>query len=238
MGKLSRKERRKEKRKEMKKMKRKSRRKNTVKRMKSSSSSTFSEHVEEIQNYCGDKQLLQTVLTMDQIMNWNPLSYSSACPKNCGPTAVKFIFPHVDPLEVQELSAKVELTGIGLQEFNTFLYNQIQHLDVNAVHINIVFFNILEFFRKNLYPGNVTLVGLSGPKSQHITTVAKDLNNNILLFEGQINRGYINKEIVDYISKSQFYEMFIWCSKHKNKHSRDSTKSSDERPSRRFKSEA
>ena len=50
----------------------------------------------------------------------------------------------------------------------------------------------------------------------HITTIARDLNDNIILFDGQFNMAYINDGVIDYMKIYNF--IYIWCSKHKYKH--------------------
>lgn len=203
----------------------KSKSKKSSSKMRTSSSSQ-SPILLQKNEYCGEKHLLQTLLSMDQIQNWKPLSCSLDNPQNCGPTALKFMFPKINDSEVQELSSRVEQSGITLNQFNEFMYSQLQHLDVTISQIYLVFFNILDFFRKNLFLGCITVVGLSGSRGSHMTTIARDLNNNIIMFDGQRNIGYTNNEIIDYIVHGSYTNMYIWCSKHKYKRPRSTTSSS------------
>ena len=111
-------------------------------------------------NYCGNKSLFQRVLYKEQIENWKPLLCSRFNAKNCGPTALKFIFPNMNPSHIQDLSVDVETTGITLERFNQFLFEQIIHLDVTTTKLPIVLPDILIFFKTNLLPGYISVIGL------------------------------------------------------------------------------
>jgi hypothetical protein len=168
-------------------------------------------------NYCGNKSLFQTVLYNEQIENWKPLRCTQPDPKNCGPTALKFIFPKINHSHIQDLSVNVETTGITLERFNQFLFEQIIHLDVTTTRLPIVLQDIMSFFKTNLLPGYISVIGLETVGiMNHITTIAKDVNDNIVLFDGQSNMAYVNNEVFDYIKKYKF--IYVWCSKHKYKH--------------------
>ena len=165
--------------------------------------------------YCGKKNLLQTILYIEQITNWKPLSCAISDPKNCGPTALKLMFPKMSDSKIQDLSYAVERSGITLEQFNEVMYEQLTQLDVIMTSIRILP-DILIFFKKNLIPGYLTVIGLEGAGSiNHITTVAKDLNDNIILFDGQTNSAFTNDDIIKYITAYTY--MYIWCSKHKYK---------------------
>ena len=168
-------------------------------------------------NYCGDKSLFQRVLYVEQIENWKPLSCSRFDAKNCGPTALKFIFPNINQSQIQDLSVDVETTGITLERFNQHLFEQIIHLDVTTTKLPIVLPDILFFFKTYLLPGYISVIGLESVEiMNHITTIAKDLNDNIILFDGQSNMAYVNNDLIDYMKKYNF--IYLWCSKHKYKH--------------------
>ena len=171
-------------------------------------------------NYCGNKSLFQRVLYKEQIENWKPLLCSRFNAKNCGPTALKFIFPNMNPSHIQDLSVDVETTGITLERFNQFLFEQIIHLDVTTTKLPIVLPDILIFLKTNLLPGYISVIGLESVEiMNHITTIAKDLNDNIILFDGQSNMMYVNNDVFDYL---KIYNIiYVWCSKHKYKHTTD-----------------
>jgi len=164
-----------------------------------------------------NKSLFQKILYNEQIENWKPLSCSRLDSKNCGPTALKFIFPNINHSQIQDLSVDVETTGITLERFNQVLFEQIIHLDVTMTKLLIVLPDILIFFKTNLLPGYISVIGLESVGiMNHITTIAKDVNDNIVLFDGQSNMAYVNNEVFDYIKKYKF--IYVWCIKHKYKH--------------------
>ena len=99
-------------------------------------------------NYCGNKSIFQTILYNDQIDNWKPLSCSRLDSKNCGPTALKLLFPNMNHRDIQDLSVDVETTGITLERFNEVMFEQIIHLDVTMVKYPIVLSNILIFLKQ------------------------------------------------------------------------------------------
>ena len=175
---------------------------------------------------CGEKYLFQQPITTEQINNWTPLLCSVSDPRNCGPTALKFLFPEMGEEKIQFLSFKTEKRGATLEEFSQFMYDQTKHLDLYT-HVNsLVSLDILDFFRKTLNAGNITVIGLENntryPPIKHITTIAKDFKNDIYLFDGQTNTGYMNEQIIQYINSVNYNIMYIWCSKHKRKRKRSS----------------
>ena len=74
---------------------------------------------------------------------------------------------------------------------------------------------------------NYYLVGPAckpGSKSRNgelrvIIVLNKDLNDNIILFDGQSNMMYVNNDVLDYMKKYNF--IYLWCSIHKYKHTTD-----------------
>ena len=69
------------------------------------------------------------------------------------------------------------------------------------------------YFKTNLLPGYISVIGLETVGiMNHITTSAKDVNDNIVLFDGQSNKAYVNNDVFDYIKKYKF--IYVWCSKH------------------------
>ena len=179
---------------------------------------------------CGDTELLQNPLTDEQINTWKPLHCSVDDPLNCGPTALKLMYPNIDPIRLQELSNKVERTGITLEEFNKELYENLSHLRIHEVEIDLrsTSFDVLDFFKKNLRSGNITVIGTHRSAADrepnnrlshenHITTIAKSLHGDIFLFDGQVNMGYKNEDIHKYLEQGNYISILIWCGKHKNK---------------------
>ena len=154
---------------------------------------------------CGEKYLFQQPITTEQINNWKPLLCSVSDPRNCGPTALKFLFPEMGEEKIQFLSFKTEKRGATLEEFNQIMYDQTKHLDLST-HVNsLLSLNILDFFRKTLNAGNITVIGLENntryPPVKHITTIAKDFKNDIYLFDGQTPQACFQKpdlEAVNY----------------------------------------
>ena len=97
------------------------------------------------------------------------------------------------------------------------MFEQIIHLDVTTTKLPIVLPDILVFFKTYLLPGYISVIGLESVEiMNHITTIAKDLNDNIILFDGQSNMAYVNNDLIDYMKKYNF--IYLWCSKHKYKH--------------------
>lgn len=173
---------------------------------------------------CGNKSLFQVPLYTEQIANWKPLSCSRADPRNCGPTALKFIFPNINQSQIQDLSFDVEPTGITLERFNQHLYQQVTHLALTMTTLRIVLPDIIDFFKTYLLSGYISVIGLESADSiGHITTIAKDLNDNIVIFDGQTNMAYVNGDLINFVKR--FNSIYLWCSEHINKHSRDSSDS-------------
>jgi hypothetical protein len=84
--------------------------------------------------------------------------------------------------------------------------------------VNKLLPNLLNFFRTNLLPGYVTVIWLANPVdggTGHVTTVLR-MNDQLVLFDGQTNRRYINGAIVNYVRV--YGNIYLWCNKHKNKH--------------------
>ena len=57
----------------------------------------------------------------------------------------------------------------------------------------------------------------------HIKTIARDLNDNIILFDGQFNMAYNYNGVLDYLKIYNF--IYLWCSEHKYKDTIDSIQS-------------
>ena len=141
------------------------------------------------------------------------------------------MYPNIDPIRLQELSNKVERTGITLEEFNKELYENLSHLRIREVEIDLrsTSFDVLDFFKKNLRSGNITVIGTTRRSNEnrehnkplshenHITTIAKSVYGDIFLFDGQVNTGYKNEDIYTYLKNRKYSSILIWCGKHKNK---------------------
>ena len=172
---------------------------------------------------CGNKSLFQVPLYTEQIAIWKPLSCSRADPRNCGPTALKFIFPNINQSQIQNLSVDVEADGITLERFNQHLYQQVTHLALTMTPLHIVLPDIIDFFKTYLLSGYISVIGLESADNRHITTIAIDLNDIIIIFDGQTNMAYTNGELINYVER--YNSIYLWCSEHINKHGRDSSDS-------------
>ena len=172
---------------------------------------------------CGNKSLFQRPLFIEQIENWKPLSCSRVDPRNCGPTALKFLFPNINQSQIQDLSVDVEDSGISLERFNQYLFQQVTHLAVATTVLRIVLPDIIDFFKTYLLSAYISVIGLESDDYRHITTIAKDLNDNIIIFDGQSNMAYANGDLINFVERFNF--IYLWCSEHINKHSRDSSDS-------------
>ena len=90
--------------------------------------------------------------------------------------------------------------------------------------------DIFDLLDNQLLRNNITIVGIKGRQvmqgtqmtqvvPNHITTIAKNKNGDVILYEGQLQRAYVNTEIITYL---QNYETFnYWCNKIKNKRTFD-----------------
>jgi surface protein len=188
------------------------------------------------QPICGDKSLFQVGFVNDTLVNWRPLECSMSNPdnpKNCVPTAFHFIFPKNDRAQFQALSDDVQTTGVTLLRLNEFFYDLVRHLDLDYTTLDTrmnvrgeLLPNLLNVFRTNLLPGYATLLLVADPvhgAMDHLTTIVRTNDDNLVLFDGQTNTIIAENAIVDYVRR--YRNIRLWCNKHKNKHRLDEEES-------------
>ena len=166
--------------------------------------------------------LFQVEITDEQINKWFPLKCNINNPKNCGPTALALT--NVIPKQkAQEVSKNVELTGIDLVYFTKLMLDYMPRYNIKLVSEQPIN-NIFDLIKTKLVPGNITIIGISTNliqnnniehHSKHITTLAKNNNGDVILFDGQTQQTYINEDLINYLRN--YTTFYYWCTEIKLK---------------------
>lgn len=158
--------------------------------------------------------LFQVSISDDQIYQWFPLTTSCNDAKNCGPTALTIT--NIMPREkAQKVSEIVEIEGIDLHYFTQLMLDYIPGNNINLTSIQPIQ-NIFELINAKLFNNNITIIALEGGintahHAKHITTMAKNMNGDVILFDGQTNKYYKNEEVTKYLQSYHFF--YYWCTK-------------------------
>jgi hypothetical protein len=161
-----------------------------------------------------DCSLFQVSISDDQIYQWFPLKASCIDPKNCGPTALTLT--NIIPREkAQRVSEIVEIQGIDLHYFTQLMLDYMPRNNITLTSIQPIQ-NIFELINTRLVNNNITIIALEGGintayHARHITTIAKTMNGDVMLFDGQTNKYYKNEEVTKYLQSYDFF--YYWCTK-------------------------
>ena len=161
-----------------------------------------------------DCSLFQVSISDDQIYQWFPLKTSCTDPKNCGPTALTLT--NIIPREkAQRVSEIVEIQGIDLHYFTQLMLDYMPRNNITLTSTQPIQ-NIFELINTRLVNNNITIIALEGGintayHARHITTIAKTMNGDVMLFDGQTNKYYKNEEVTKYLQSYDFF--YYWCTK-------------------------
>lgn len=163
--------------------------------------------------------LFQLQLTKEQIDQWTPLSSTICDPKsmNCGPTALNLM--NVLPRDKSEtLGYQVSQTGIQIKQMQDVIMQQINRLQIEEgkkLQINELF----PILNNELNNGNITILFLFHNQAlgeNHIVTIARDLNGQFILFDGQQSKFYSGNKIDDYLNNNyEYFQCFYTFNKNK-----------------------
>lgn len=183
-----------------------------------------------------DCSLFQISISDDQINQWYPLRTSCSDPQNCGPTALTIT--SVMPREkAQKISEMVEIRGIELPYFTQLMLNYMPRNDITLAgpqpirnitslpkqnnglrYLDCYENKLFEFIDTMLFNNNITIIGIERSSSRnteghprHITTIAKNNNGDVMLFDGQYNKYYKNEQVAKYLQNYDFF--YYWCTK-------------------------
>lgn len=165
--------------------------------------------------------LFQVGITDKQLRAWFPLDCDVKNPQNCGPTALALT--NVMPRKkAQYVSKNVELTGITLPVFTQLMLEFMPRYDITLVSEQPIE-SISDVIKTKLFPGNITIIGISTGliqdtnrfHSRHITTLAKNSNGDVILFDGQTQHTYVNEQIDTYLM--HYTTFYYWCTEIKLK---------------------
>ena len=157
-----------------------------------------------------DGYLFQFEATDDQINTWVPLNCTTDNPQNCAPTALALI--KVVPRDVaQNVSRNVEIIGMYLVDLTKLIIDYMPRFYVNLIP-NITLEQIHKLIDAELKPGNITMLGISQGLNitdvRHVTTLAKKLNGDVVLYDGQYNMSYSGEDVNKYLL--QFNKFYYW----------------------------
>jgi hypothetical protein len=163
-----------------------------------------------------DCSLFQVLVSNDQILKWFPLRANCNDPKNCGPTALTLT--NIIPREkAQQVSEIVEIQGIDLHYFTQLMLDYMPRNNITLTNIQPIQ-HIFELINTKLFNNNITIIALIGDDdnntafhNKHITTMAKTMNGDIMLFDGQTNEYYKNEGATKYLQSYKFF--YYWCTK-------------------------
>jgi surface protein len=205
---------------------------------------------EPVKHMCGERGLFQRPFKDDLFSKWTPLPCLGPGRGNCTPTGFRAVFSDMDVKPFQQLSDKVTATaantGTPLIEGNKFLYDLVKHLKLEPTVMQVREFlpHFLNFFRTNLFPGNITVIHVlnevnpASTAPSHTTTVARfkpeepkydgsgkvvtnlpATRDRLAIFDGQVSRLYYEGE--DMLAYLRMYEhVVVFCSEHKHKQQR------------------
>ena len=158
-----------------------------------------------------DCSLFQVSITDDQIHSWHPLSANCDFPQNCGPTALAITRVIPRP-KAQQLATAVETTGIDLVEFTQLMLAYMPRHNIALMSHQPIQF-VFPLINTKLFNSHITILGLSretdDKHARHITTMAKDINGNIWVFDGQTRYYYTNEAALQYLS--YYTHFYYWC---------------------------
>lgn len=163
-----------------------------------------------LQYSMNDCSLFQVYISDEQIYKWYPLRSSCIDPKNCGPTALTLT--NIIPREKgQNVSEMVEISGIDLHYFTKLMLEYMPRNNITLSGKQPVQ-NIFELINTKLFNNNITIIALQGNDNRnHITTLAKNIDGDVILFDGQTNKYYKNEEVSKYLQSYNFF--YYWCTK-------------------------
>ena len=157
--------------------------------------------------------LFQLQFNQEQLNNWKPLLSSVCNPKaqNCGPTVLNLM--NVLPREKAEyLGNQVKDTGSSLLNIQNIIMSEMKRMEIQEGP-KVPIQKLYIVLANELNNGNITIVFLYDEVNMkgHVTAIARDLNGNFFLLDGQTNKGYegtlLDNYLKDYTSFSCFYSI-------------------------------
>ena len=162
-----------------------------------------------------DCSLFQVPITQKQLQQWYPLNVTCDNPYNCGPTALALA--NVIPRTVaQQYSYAVEIDGINLNEMTRLMVAYMRRHNFTLMLYQPI--QYISSLINKLFTDHITILGLSNDTviinatinhQKHITTMAKDSNGTIWIFDGQTQQQYSGESALTYLSNYKHF--YYWC---------------------------
>lgn len=152
--------------------------------------------------------LFQRPFFNEQPRNWRPLPTTRCDAKNCGPTSLNLT--KIVPRKQSEFyGRKVEDTGITSNEMREIIQNFLPNYQLEEGNVQPIK-NLYSSINNELIPGNASIVFLysKSNRENHIVVIAKDTNQNIILFDGQTNHYYSGEDLQRYLDNYQSFHLF------------------------------
>lgn len=155
--------------------------------------------------------LFQLQFNQEQLKSWKPLLSSVCNPKanNCGPTVLNLM--NILPREKAEyLGNQVKDTGSSLLNIQNIIMEEMKRMEIKEGP-RVPIQKLSSTLANELNNGNITIIFLFDEVKikGHVTGIARDLNGNFYLLDGQTNKIYqgtsLDIYLKDYTSFSCFY---------------------------------
>lgn len=174
-------------------------------------------YIEQDESLCSSGyKLFQKEFDIDELMNFEPLCYSSKGNylNNCLPTAFA-VMGMGDRLKLQKDAFNVEKDGAFLDGYIKTLIGEetlYSYINLRNSDNSIDTRNLIKLLKNNLEEGNKTIVNFNGSKIGH-ASIFINIGGFISLFEGQTNENILEGQLQRYIESTDWDTATLFCVK-------------------------
>lgn len=159
--------------------------------------------------------LLQVPVTKEEINNWYPLYSKEKISYNCSATVLCLM--NIQPRELAQYYATIfETNQYGASQENVlFMMKEAAALSYDVTQsISLPIEFIYDTILAQLYNNHITIVALYGIPERnapdHITAIIRTDTGNLIIFEGQSKKYFINTQIDEYLADYHSFHVYYY----------------------------